>query len=55
MLNALLKELPTDPGVVLMYAVPGKEGFYEKLGFYLLKTGMGHFTNPEDCRRQGYI
>ena len=55
LLKALLKELPTDPGVVLMFAVPGKEGFYKKFGFHRLKTGMGHFTNPEDRRRQGYI
>ncbi len=55
LLSGLMQKLPTDPGVVLMYVVPGKEGFYEKQGFHVLKTGMGHFANPELRRQNGYI
>lgn len=39
---------------VILFAVPGKEGFYEKLSFRKMKTAMGIFTNPE-AQRQGYI
>ena len=55
LMNGLMAKLPTDPGVVLMYVVPGKEGFYKKHGFHMLKTGMGYFSNPEQKRENGYI
>ena len=53
--QALLAKLPHEQGPVLMYVVPGKEAFYEKLGFSLLKSGMARFPYPELKRRQGYI
>lgn len=31
----------------ILYAAPGKEGFYEKLKFKRMKTGMALFANPE--------
>jgi ribosomal protein S18 acetylase RimI-like enzyme len=31
---------------LILYATPGMEGFYKKLGFGLMKTGMAVFTNP---------
>jgi aralkylamine N-acetyltransferase len=52
-MEALLAALP--PGPVLIYAVPGKEGFYSKLGFSLLLTGMGRFPDLNQARRKGLI
>jgi hypothetical protein len=40
---------------ILIYVVPGKQVFYEKLGFGHLKTGMGLFPNPERSRNNGYL
>jgi GNAT superfamily N-acetyltransferase len=36
---------------LILYATPGKEGFYKKLGFGLMKTGMAVFTNPQAMER----
>ncbi len=52
-MQSLLERLPRGP--VLMYVVPGKENFYRKLGFELLRTGMGRFPNPKKQRADGYI
>jgi ribosomal protein S18 acetylase RimI-like enzyme len=38
---------------VILYAAPGREGFYEKLGFRRLKTGMALFRNGEAARQKG--
>lgn len=54
LVQALLAELPDDL-LVLMYVVPGKEPFYEKLGFGRLATGMARFPDPERARRLGYL
>jgi GNAT superfamily N-acetyltransferase len=32
---------------LILYATPGMEGFYEKLGFRSMKTGMALFTAPQ--------
>lgn len=32
---------------VILYATPGKEGFYLKYGFRKMKTGMAVFTTPQ--------
>jgi len=32
---------------VILYAAPGKEDFYLKLGLRKMKTGMALFRNPE--------
>lgn len=40
---------------VLLHAVPGKEGFYTKLGYRKMKTAMGLFAEPERQRQLGYI
>lgn len=40
---------------VILHVVPGKEGFYQKLGFRRMKTAMGRFLNPEVQQRGGYI
>ena len=41
-LENILNNLP-DSNIIL-YSNPGMEGFYKKLGFGLLKTGMGRFA-----------
>lgn len=53
--QALLAELPQEGGPVLIYVVPGKEGFYEKLGFSVLRTGMGRFPDRRKARDKGLI
>ncbi|WP_419787440.1 GNAT family N-acetyltransferase [Pseudodesulfovibrio sp.] len=40
---------------VTLFAVPGKEGFYEKLGFRAMKTAMAKFTREAAMRESGYI
>lgn len=37
----------------ILYAAPGKEGFYEKLNFRKMKTGMALFLNTE-MRKKGF-
>ena len=36
---------------LILYATPGMEGFYKKLDFGLMKTGMAIFTNPQTMAR----
>lgn len=40
---------------VVLYAAPGKEGFYQKQGFSLMKTGMARFVRPDIMRDLGFI
>lgn len=53
-MQALLDKLPSS-GAILIYAAPGKEGFYRKFGFGGLKTGMALFPDPERYRSGGYL
>ncbi len=39
---------------VILYASPGKEGFYEKHGFRKMKTGMALFTDSLAKRERGF-
>lgn len=39
---------------VILYASPGKEGFYEKLGFRKMKTGMAKFIKSEAMQERGF-
>jgi len=39
---------------VILYASPGKEGFYRKQGFRLMLTGMARFINTEAMRDRGF-
>jgi ribosomal protein S18 acetylase RimI-like enzyme len=39
---------------VILYASPGKEGFYQKHGFKKMKTGMAHFINSESMSERGF-
>jgi len=38
----------------ILYASPGKEGFYGKHGFRRLKTGMGRFLHDDGMRERGF-
>ncbi len=39
---------------VILYAAPGKEVFYQKLGLRRMKTGMALFRNPEFMKGKGF-
>ena len=39
----------------ILYSSPGKEGFYESLGFRKLSTGMGLFYDMERMKNRGFI
>ena len=38
----------------ILYAAPGKEDFYRKLGWRKMKTGMALFTDAEQKSRTGF-
>lgn len=40
---------------LILYASPGKEGFYENLGFRKMKTGMAIFDNEDSMKERGFI
>lgn len=40
---------------ILLYAVPGKEGFYRKLGFKRMTTAMAIFDDQAGAMARGYI
>lgn len=39
---------------IMLYAAPGKEGFYEKYGFRRMKTGMARFTDAARMKEHGF-
>ena len=39
---------------VILYAAPGKEGFYGTFGFRRMKTGMALFQNSEAMKLKGF-
>ena len=50
---ALLEKLPV--GTITLFAVPGKEAFYEKLAFRKMTTAMARFADAERQRARGLI
>lgn len=38
----------------ILYAAPGKEIFYEKLGFKRMKTAMAYFVNQNRMQEKGF-
>ena len=40
---------------IILYAVPGKENFYEKFGFKKMKTAMAIFINNLQAQNSGLI
>jgi predicted N-acetyltransferase YhbS len=48
--------LKKTPGCnTILFATPGKEGFYAKFGFRKLKTGMARFLFPDHMEERGHI
>jgi len=39
---------------VILYASPGKEGFYQTHGFRKMQTGMAHFKEGAAMRERGF-
>lgn len=52
-MKSIIDKLPVSS--IILFAVPGKEGFYEKLDFKRLKTGMGKFENYDIMKAYEYI
>jgi ribosomal protein S18 acetylase RimI-like enzyme len=52
---AKLKELSAGHKKIILYAKPGKEGFYKKLGFKAMRTAMAIFQDQEQAARAGLI
>jgi ribosomal protein S18 acetylase RimI-like enzyme len=40
---------------IILYAVPGKEGFYKKLGFLRMLTAMAIFQDPAAAIKSGHV
>lgn len=51
-MQALLSKLANCN--VILYASPGKEGFYEKLEFRKMKTGMACFLGRDKMAEKGF-
>ena len=49
-----LIDLSKDHRKIILYAVPGREPFYEKFGFRRMNTAMAIFSDPEKAAADGY-
>ena len=54
MLDHLMKKLEGH-NKILLYAAPGKDGFYLKLGFRKMKTAMAIFSDQDKAFKGGFI
>jgi ribosomal protein S18 acetylase RimI-like enzyme len=54
-LVAQLVELSRGHKKIILYAVPGKEKFYERFGFLRMKTAMAIFENQQQQLERGYL
>jgi ribosomal protein S18 acetylase RimI-like enzyme len=50
-----LRELSAGHRKILLYANPGKEEFYRKLGFKRMRTAMAIFENQERALQSGLL
>lgn len=50
-----LVELSKGHRKIILYSVPGKEGFYQKLGFRRMKTAMAIFQDQVQAAEAGLI
>jgi ribosomal protein S18 acetylase RimI-like enzyme len=50
-----LIELSAEHKKILLYCVPGKEGFYQRLGFKRMNTALAIFQNESAYIERGYI
>lgn len=51
-IQSILKRIPKCN--VILYASPGKEGFYQKRGFRKMKTGMALFKDLTGMANRGF-
>lgn len=54
-MRSLIERGAADVPKFMLYSVPGKEGFYQKLGFRRMTTAMALFPNPEWHFENGFI
>ena len=40
---------------IILYSVPGREGFYGRFGFLRMRTAMAIFENQQHARERGYL
>ncbi|HEY0199815.1 MAG TPA: GNAT family N-acetyltransferase [Rhodanobacter sp.] len=52
---AKLREFSTGHRKIILYAKPGKEGFYRKLGFLRMRTAMAIFSNQDHAAEAGLL
>jgi ribosomal protein S18 acetylase RimI-like enzyme len=52
---ARLVDLSKDHRKIILYAVPGKEAFYRKLGFKRMTTAMAIFQNQAQALERGLV
>ena len=50
-----LRDASASHRKIILYANPGKEGFYEKLGFLPMKTAMAIFRNRDHAISTGLV
>ncbi len=50
-----LKEFSCEHKKIILYANPGKEGFYKKLGFKRMNTAMAIFENQDLALENGLL
>jgi ribosomal protein S18 acetylase RimI-like enzyme len=50
-----LRDFSAGHRKIILYANPGKEGFYRKLGFLPMKTAMAIFRDREHAIRTGLV
>ncbi len=50
-----LMDLSQGHKKIILYSNPGKEGFYEKLGFRFMKTAMAIFQDQATAMARGFI
>jgi ribosomal protein S18 acetylase RimI-like enzyme len=52
---AKLKDMSAGHRKIILYANPGKEGFYKKLGFLPMRTAMAIFLDQDHAIREGLV
>lgn len=50
-----LRDLSAGHRKIILYANPGKDGFYAALGFRRMRTAMAIFANPQSAAAGGLI
>jgi ribosomal protein S18 acetylase RimI-like enzyme len=54
-ITARLLRLAAGHRKIILYAAPGKEDFYKRVGFRRMKTAMAIFPNPDAAIARGYL